>query len=79
MKRSEQKLKNMDLTVGETIGSGAKKNSEHMASDSLLAILGQENKQRGYSHPNGLSRNALKDDGQSFSTFQRVSVPKYVE
>ena len=42
MKRSEQKLKNMDLTVGETIGSGAKKNSEHMASDSLLAILGSK-------------------------------------
>jgi hypothetical protein len=32
----------MDLTVGETIGNGARRNSDRMVSDSFLAILGSK-------------------------------------
>jgi hypothetical protein len=39
MKRSEDKLKNMDLSVGETVGNGARRNSDRMVSDSFLAII----------------------------------------
>ena len=39
IKRSEEKLKNMDLTVGETVGNSARRNSDRMVSESFQTIL----------------------------------------